>query len=443
MLDTETSVEELVDASTGDGSAEPSGSCDVRLLSAELAEIPTVVVVELGGDASLEGAVVEFGTDDQFPFAAPVDITTNPPRAVLVGLPAETAFSYRVRLAPGDQDCPADVHNMTTGAFASGVPTDAAVSLGEGSNATTSGFVLTESYLGSWVYMVNVSGRIVWAYSVPSTALSRALLSPDKQHVYARDLNMSAEGDVTEEGGVLYKIAIDGSSLEIFTLAASHHDFALTPNGDVYYLSKVGSPAEDLPCDAIHRLSPDGESDEVVFDFWPALSPFVPDDTLGDLESCHVNSLRYDADSATLTAGDSSRDVVVKVTTGGEVVWTLGPSGTTFVSDAPFDHQYGHQVLGDDGILVFDNGPFPESRSSRVYELALDPVAGVANVVWNYDSGLYSAVLGDVQRLSNGNTFVTYSTDRIVHEVDGEGELVRALTFPELIGYSQYVESLY
>jgi hypothetical protein len=63
-----------------------------------------------------------------------------------------------------------------------------------------------------------------------------------------------------------------------------------------------------------------------------------------------------------------------------------------------------------------------------------------ATVAWDYaaDPGIENAVMGDVQRLANGNTVVSYSTQGVLHEVDPSGSLVRELTW-DLGGAFGYV----
>jgi hypothetical protein len=57
-------------------------------------------------------------------------------------------------------------------------------------------------------------------------------------------------------------------------------------------------------------------------------------------------------------------------------------------------------------------------------------------------TGATSNVLGDVQRLPNGNLLVTFSTSGQIHEIDRAGKLVMKLTASSY-GYSEFRESLY
>ena len=80
---------------------------------------------------------------------------------------------------------------------------------------------------------------------------------------------------------------------------------------------------------------------------------------------------------------------------------------------------------------------------SVVRGFKLDTSTMTAPSVFTYQaSGVSSNVLGDVQRLSNGNTLVTFSTSGNIHEVDPSGKLVMTLKTSSF-GYSEFRESLY
>jgi hypothetical protein len=62
---------------------------------------------------------------------------------------------------------------------------------------------------------------------------------------------------------------------------------------------------------------------------------------------------------------------------------------------------------------------------------------------WSYDGGNSSMTLGDVQRLANGNTLITYCNAGVVHEVDEAGQLLQEWTFGGSMGYVEHRRSLY
>jgi hypothetical protein len=64
--------------------------------------------------------------------------------------------------------------------------------------------------------------------------------------------------------------------------------------------------------------------------------------------------------------------------------------------------------------------------------------------ILNFDSGDFSANLGDVQRLPGGNTLVTYSNASIIKEIDASGSVVLEIDGGgSAFGYTLWTPSLY
>jgi hypothetical protein len=112
------------------------------------------------------------------------------------------------------------------------------------------------------------------------------------------------------------------------------------------------------------------------------------------------------------------------------------------ISDFPieWEAQHGHEFT-EDSLLIFNNGN-GFMGSSRVLEFDYDLQARSATQIFEYDSGISAAYFGDVQRLPNGNTLVTYSPNGVIHEVDANGTLLREVT-TNTIGYSRHRKTLY
>jgi hypothetical protein len=104
---------------------------------------------------------------------------------------------------------------------------------------------------------------------------------------------------------------------------------------------------------------------------------------------------------------------------------------------------------------AFDGYPAPINE----FSFSLDAGVLSSELVWSYTTPvgsdallLSSNILGDVQRLPNGNTLLTYSSGidpegsgyrGIFHEVTQAGVLVQSLTREQTVGYSHFRESLY
>jgi hypothetical protein len=85
-----------------------------------------------------------------------------------------------------------------------------------------------------------------------------------------------------------------------------------------------------------------------------------------------------------------------------------------------------------------------QNGMSAALEYTLDTTSWTATKSsWEYRAnGVASAVLGDTQRLPNGNTLVTYSVAGDIHEVTPTGQLVQKLE-GQTFGYAEFRKSLY
>ena len=118
--------------------------------------------------------------------------------------------------------------------------------------------------------------------------------------------------------------------------------------------------------------------------------------------------------------------------------------------------QHGIDILGLNDFLIFNNNAPSDvadgtllggsDNGSLAIEVMTNRTAKTAMQSWSYRAspGIQNDVMGDVQRLSNGNTIVAFSTQ---NEGPG-GQLQRqrslqTLTFGSAIGYIQKRATLY
>ena len=80
---------------------------------------------------------------------------------------------------------------------------------------------------------------------------------------------------------------------------------------------------------------------------------------------------------------------------------------------------------------------------AHIFEFRLDAAPGLlsATLVQDYAGTAASSNLGDVQRLPNGNTLITYSSDGAIVEVDPDWSEVQ--TFSVRVGYTSWRPTLY
>jgi len=99
-------------------------------------------------------------------------------------------------------------------------------------------------------------------------------------------------------------------------------------------------------------------------------------------------------------------------------------------------------------LTLFDNGASHQPPQSRAVEYQLDVPARRARLVWQYNASppIFAAAMGFTQRLSGGNTLVTYGAVPEVREVNAAGDLqwtLRPFEQPGLIYRSFRIASLY
>jgi hypothetical protein len=114
--------------------------------------------------------------------------------------------------------------------------------------------------------------------------------------------------------------------------------------------------------------------------------------------------------------------------------------GPVSTFDISWEVQHGHDFV-DDRLVIFNNNG--NGGNADILEYQYDIGSSSATLVNTYSGGRSSAAFGDVQRLSNGNTLVTYSTSGAIHEVDASNNLLREINVGEAIGYAQHRRTLY
>ena len=188
----------------------------------------------------------------------------------------------------------------------------------------------------------------------------------------------------------------------------------------------------DAPCSLVERADATGTFTTVVADMQDRLH----------LSTFHTNSVHYYATDNTYTVGDRNPSLFVKLSRSGQLIRQFGGSNpkdqSKFFTGVPtWLVNHGHQLLSDGTFLFFNNG------SNEAWGYTLDTTKMTATEILGYTaSGATSNVLGDIQRLPNGNYLITFSTSGQIHEVTSSGTLVAKFTSASF-GYSEFRESLY
>lgn len=420
-----------------DSAPEPERRCDFEVTHSLSSEIASVVIVEWSKKGSAPtAAFVEYGASTDYGMVAPIppeDLVSGVVRTLLLGLPASSEVHFRVVTEGEDGRCRSGDFSQTTGPITTGFPVPTVDTPLPGD--ASPGFIVTSRFTGGQgdepgqVYIMNTEGELVWWYSLPVDLLSRARMSYDGRFLLVRDVNL-AGGESR-----IYRVSMDGLEVDTIDLPGSHHDFAVTPDGGIVFIRKTPDS-----CDEIVRRDPDGYM-MVIFQVRDAL----PDLEQTERDLCHTNYVVFDATDGSYTFSELHNDAIVKVSEQGELIWVLGGAKSHFEGVTWDNRQHGHQMLSAERILFFNNGDMDNGDLSFVREYRLDFSRMTAVETWTYEGGLISTALGDVQRLSNGNTFVVYSTAGVMQEVTPEREVAREISFAlgEGPGYADFRTSLY
>jgi hypothetical protein len=435
------------DTSSGGANA-GSPPCTFTVSASTSPAIPTVGSVEWSTTLTdLAHAEVVYSLDD--PDAdtlnrggsAPVTLAESGQHTLLVGLKPLRNYTFHVEAtAQSGFTCSSEDFPLTTGEL-TGLPAITRTALDP--TAQAGGFIITTGGFGSSapVAIVDADGDVVWSAPAPASA-SRARFDYEAQNLWVIAANaQNGSGD-------LRFISLDGLTTgSSFTgLEHVHHDFVALPGGVIATFAWSTSGI-DQESDLLER-SPDG-SVKKLFHVGPNLYAGGPSALGGGPHSYHCNSLAYHASDDSFTIGDRNPSLFVKAKSSGELAWQFG--GSCSGTKAPaciagsWQVNHGHQLLDDGTFLFFNNTSYGSTNPSNadVFELTLSDGFRAASVKqWTGEGHEHSDTLGDVQRLPNGNTLVTFSNTGVIYELDATWTVVQILTASSF-GYSEWRETLY
>lgn len=437
----EDSVDGGFDSGLGKDSDKDAGSdcfSSISLISAETSSvIGTVGIVEWSTSINpVSSAYIEFGLDTDYGYTAPADLNAANYRTLLLGMKPSKTYHYRIVV----NGCASDDHTIETGPRPTNLP-DKTVSV-EDSTLSAGGFIVTSTGMtDNYAYILDKDGDYVWWYSFNADAaggrmdgLSRAKMSADGKFMWAGSTNVGCGC------GYLFKVAMDGLGEQETTAVNRHHDFTVLPDNSVVYIEYT---------DNGDRIVERGESGETR-----TVYNLSEDFSGSTINWSHCNSIHYYPRDDSYTVSCLGLNNIIKIDrASGALVWNLqGDAGGDF-SGVTWDGQHGHQLLDNGNILFFSNGGASRDEtdgsdgifdieSSEALELSLDLSSAAAFEIWSCKGGAISLALGDVQRISNGNTLVTYSLAGKIHEVAPSKALIRSISV-EGIRYTNWRPTLY
>lgn len=417
-------------STTGTATTGPSGDCGLTVDSYDLSEaISTVGIVEWSANGTVSSAEIQFGpAGGNFTMTAPVDLNEPNYRTLLLGMKPESEYQFQIVAQVGGQSCTSETLSLSTGPVSNFVP-----NITKSGQGGLPGFYVTVEYgaQNSQAFIFDSDGDPVWWTSAPPNS-SGVRIDYEGKAMWIVTGNPTASGQ-----GQVRRVSMDGTNVQnLPSTYDAHHDLAPLPGGSVAALIHANGN-----CASIIEVHADMTVTDIVPDVSTIYTP---------VQQCHPNAILYHPSDDSFTVSDRNPNLYVKIKRSGEVEWQLGgnnPLGPHIQKSWSVNH--GHHLLPNGNFLFYNNngdgggmgGP-GSANASPVVEFALDVQALTADEVWRYVDDKGSGSLGDVQRLSNGNTLITYSNSGWVYEVNQAKEIVQTFKTDPL-GYLMHRESLY
>ncbi len=431
--------EETTDPAPAPEGAAGTVACNFEVSAEISSAIATVGIVNWSTDLTgVTAAHIEFGLQGQpASLSAPVETTDGEHRTLLLGMKGSSTYAYTIVAEAGGQVCSSPEYTIETGPVANQVRVlDMDVRKPE---AVTPGFIVLSDGIGNGggsglVYIIDQDGDPVWwAPAPPST--SRGRMDWEGNNMWMLSLNVQNSGSAA-----MRRVSMDGLDVEenVSGMSDVHHDFCVLPGGIIAGPSWT-TAGNDPPSEILER-APDGTVTSVA----------TVGTNIYNSNSFHANAIHYHPSDDAYSLSDRNPNLYVKISRQGQLIWQLGgsnPVGASFSGDTTWSVNHGHHYTEDGHFLVFNNngrgGGGGLGGTSLMLEYILDEDAMTAELVWEYDGGVGSGTLGDVQRLPNGNTLVTYSNSGTIHELGPDKELVQVITGASSFGYAIHRPSLY
>jgi hypothetical protein len=281
-------------------------------------------------------------------------------------------------------------------------------------------FYWTKSTVGSYLLILNSRGQIVYYKSIAGDET-------------AFDFKVQPNGLLSyysQKDSTFYLMNSHYQVVDSYQAGngyfADLHDFQLLPNGyallmaydkETVDMSKIvqgGKKDAAVTGLVIQKLDP---SKNVIFEWrsWDHVSYFDSTSSLTDqnIDLVHGNALAL-ANDGNLLLSSRNLSEVTKIDLGtGEVIWRLGGKANMFkfVNGQPFAYQHDVRQLPNGDITIFDNqGTTQDPAPSWGIEYKVDETNKTITEVWDYthDPPVFATFMGNTQRLSNGNTFLSW-----------------------------------
>jgi hypothetical protein len=397
-------------------------------------------------------AHISFGLNTSYGMTAPVDLTAPSYRTLLLGMKPSRTYHFQLSATDGGgNSCTSDDFTIATGAVPNGMQNPTITT--NDASALYGGFLITGQYSQSFIggasagapaFILDKDGTYVWWYTATGSDATGVTMSYDGNYMWINSVN------VPSHAARVHRVSMDGLIDEDHSteFAGLSHQLTVLPDETVAFYAYGANG-----CDDIKLRAPDGTVTTVV----------NAQIAHGGTDACHVNAIFYSRMDDTLVFGDLDNNCLTKITRTGATVWVLnggvdtGPT-SSFSGDLVWKGgEHGFHILGIDDFVIFNNNAkMPagskvswgaaagDASGSLAIEVKLDLTTMTATKIWSYQAlGLNDTVLGDAQRLPNGNTMVDFSTQGSIQEVDADGHLLQEIRTVTNFGYLQKRATLY
>ncbi|MBN2576485.1 MAG: aryl-sulfate sulfotransferase, partial [Deltaproteobacteria bacterium] len=440
---------------TGNGGSTASGSCAFTQSSKVSDKIKTVGIVTWSTNLEgLESAKIDFGLDSNYGMTAPVENPVSGENTTLllgmkptVSSSSPRVYHYRITATGSSGECVSPDYTIQTGALLNGLP-KITVSNKSTSSPVYGGFLITGQFVqmasgsGSPAYIVDKDGEMVWAV-VGTRDVTGVRMSYDGKSVWINCVNVATSG--SGNTACVHRVSMDGQKDEDLSskFTGLNHQLTVLPDETVAFYAYASNG-----CDDIKEYDPSTGKVKTVVNSGKATNSSV----------CHCNFIQYSKDDDTLVFSELDSQTIVKVKrSDGSVVWRLNGGSPTISGVSWKGGNHGIHLLGLDDLLVFNNNSRMsmggggsaggDASGSIALEIKLNLSAKTASQPWSYKAnpGIQVDIMGDLQRMPNGNTIIAYSTKGVLHEVDKNGTLLQEWTWPSgsSFGYIEKRATLY
>ncbi|MBN2194022.1 MAG: hypothetical protein JW751_14500 [Polyangiaceae bacterium] len=377
--------------------------------------IPTVDTVHWSVNVPIEAAHIDFGRRaDDWEYQATIGAPSQSDnRTMLLGMKPSTEYFYRIAVEQDGRTCTSEVRQIVTGEKRNGLPVlETTTPIPDG---VSQGFTLACVFgfgfggSGTWSFILDQDGEFVWWYrGSGGEDCVRATMSYDGESMWLANGNVPGP-----DQGTLTRVRMDGTDEIGYFVPHRHHDVAVLPDEYVAYFEYEDGDAEG--CDVVKELNPATGVSTTVYDVGRANPSFSG--------HCHANAINWWPEQHQYTLSVMYWDSIIAFTRQGVLAWRFGGEISDYAGPS-WSRQHQHHLLGDRILLFSNDGESGTAAAALEYELE----DRSARRVWSYTNSENSTQsMGDVRRLSNGNTLITYSNQGVILEVNHAKDLVREI----------------